>query len=1016
MDWIAQTAKQVRDLLDTQRWPEAWQPLIAHVPDWVLVAAGPVFVLFLSLLAGMSKQRAPKKVQALKAKRAPDAAQKAPASAASKSVKDEGRAFGRLTNDDGHRTVRVFISSTFIDMQRERDILVKDTFAALRAMLRTRGVELLEVDLRWGITQEQSERGDTLPTLLAEIDRCRPYFIGLLGDRYGWVPPGGALTPALKSAYPALAEAAGVSVTAMEIMYGVLTNPDTAARAFFFERDPNWDWKATLTVEERAAVADESPGDRDKLVTLKAAVRAKAGRIETYETPADIGLAVLKTLGADLDARFTEVEAPDAFEQTMRLHRAYARERRAQYIGGQPYIDQLDAWMSDADAKPILITGASGGGKSTLIANWVHAWREAHPKDIVFEHYLGASPDSAEPILVMRRLWDYLNRVTGEAVDLPSGDAKLMDLSAGLAQRLAQANAFVAHQGGQILLVLDGLDKLSAELNLRWLPQLPSIKLLASSLEGEAKIAALGSGWTALTVEPLRPEERRDFITDTLKMWGRNLLPAQIEEILMHPQSGNPLFLKTVLGELRVAATFARLEQTLDDYLTARDLPDLFALMLERLEEDCEPGLVEKALPLIWASRAGLEEAEILAIIGATPLAWASLRNGLGDGLRDQQGRLAFSHDYLNQAVASRYLANDDSKRDAHLTIAGQFEKHHVDARQAEELPFQLRAAGRFGDEKAWGRLEALLIDIDRFANLARRGDVELMSFWLPLKDLGREPEPLLCEKFMTRANNATTVSIADIDLSFSLMSFLRFNGIRGEPWERLCQWSVDSCAKSLGPTHRKTVIAMHNLAFAKYCRGDHHSARSLQEKVLEIDTRDFGSEAEETLAAKNNLAMMLKGMNETEAAGKLQQQVLEAHERWLGADHPDTLAARGNLAHTLYDLGEFQRALKLETQVMELAMRILGPDHHRTWVSMGNLAGTLFALGDFKAAEGLEQQVLDARLRVLGADHPATKLSMDNLAGILVSRYELEGDECLLDRADELRERAGLISTTLLM
>ncbi len=27
-----------------------------------------------------------------------------------------------------------------------------------------------------------------LPICLAEIRRCRPYFIGLLGERYGWVP------------------------------------------------------------------------------------------------------------------------------------------------------------------------------------------------------------------------------------------------------------------------------------------------------------------------------------------------------------------------------------------------------------------------------------------------------------------------------------------------------------------------------------------------------------------------------------------------------------------------------------------------------------------------------------------------------------------------------------------------------------------------------------------------------------------------------------------------------------
>jgi hypothetical protein len=50
-------------------------------------------------------------------------------------------------------------------------------------------VDIVDVDLRWGVTAEQTERGETLPLCLAEIDNCRPYIISLLGERYGWVPP-----------------------------------------------------------------------------------------------------------------------------------------------------------------------------------------------------------------------------------------------------------------------------------------------------------------------------------------------------------------------------------------------------------------------------------------------------------------------------------------------------------------------------------------------------------------------------------------------------------------------------------------------------------------------------------------------------------------------------------------------------------------------------------------------------------------------------------------------------------
>ncbi len=86
------------------------------------------------------------------------------------------------------RVVRVFISSTFRDFGVERDLLMKRVFPELRRRARSRFVEVIGVDLRWGITEEESQKGDTLPICLREIERSRPYFIGLLGERYGWTP------------------------------------------------------------------------------------------------------------------------------------------------------------------------------------------------------------------------------------------------------------------------------------------------------------------------------------------------------------------------------------------------------------------------------------------------------------------------------------------------------------------------------------------------------------------------------------------------------------------------------------------------------------------------------------------------------------------------------------------------------------------------------------------------------------------------------------------------------------
>ncbi|MDP8320806.1 MAG: tetratricopeptide repeat protein, partial [Candidatus Stygibacter australis] len=101
------------------------------------------------------------------------------------------------------QTFSIFISSTFIDMQAERDHLKNIVFPKVEEELRKNRVRLEVVDLRWGldtstINDESDREVRVLQVCLDEIKRCRPFFIGLLGDRYGWVPAEDRMKDAIK--------------------------------------------------------------------------------------------------------------------------------------------------------------------------------------------------------------------------------------------------------------------------------------------------------------------------------------------------------------------------------------------------------------------------------------------------------------------------------------------------------------------------------------------------------------------------------------------------------------------------------------------------------------------------------------------------------------------------------------------------------------------------------------------------------------------------------------------------
>lgn len=89
------------------------------------------------------------------------------------------------------RAIHVFISSSFVDMQAERDLILKRVLPLVNAQLKSRNITLVPIDLRWGVA-----RGANIVRIcLDEIDRCRsasktglPYIIALRSMRNGWVP------------------------------------------------------------------------------------------------------------------------------------------------------------------------------------------------------------------------------------------------------------------------------------------------------------------------------------------------------------------------------------------------------------------------------------------------------------------------------------------------------------------------------------------------------------------------------------------------------------------------------------------------------------------------------------------------------------------------------------------------------------------------------------------------------------------------------------------------------------
>ena len=912
------------------------------------------------------------------------------------------------------RQIRVFISSTFRDMQAERDVLVKKVFPQLRKLCEERAVAWTEVDLRWGITEQESSEGQVLPLCLAEIERCRPYFIGLLGERYGWVPEPDTISRDLLESQPWLKKNLHKSVTELEIIHGVLQSPKMRDRSLFYFRDPGYLKKLPADAKLND-FQSESVKSSEKLTELKNNIRAEysAGKLdypprENYPDPEVLGDLVLADFTALIEKLYPKSETPDPIDQEATLHDAYGRSRRLAFVGREELLDRMDKHAATSGAKPLVFTGESGCGKSALLAEWTAHWRESHRDDLVIQHYIGSTSESADWQGLVRRVLSELKRAFNIAEEVPVQPEAL---------NTAIQDWLVKTAGTRrIVLVFDSLNQLSATdataRQLGWLPFAfpPNVTLMVSSLTGESLDALRKRAWPELHVPLFGVDDIAPAALAYFKIFSKKPSDKLLAELKQAASATcNPLYLRAVLDELRQFGEHEKVEVRAADYLKSQDLPGLFDRILTRWEEDFGAELVRHSLNLIDCARFGLSETELLDLLGKNnaegehePLPrryWTPLFLAAENALAQRSGLLTFGHDFLRKAVETRYFKSLDEWDDVRLELADWFETiTEPTNRKLDELPALLR------DTESFERLARFLSDIPTFLRMREQPRLkwELHGYWLALEDRFDPVETY------QKALDAIEEDLPSDRLAyrFSQVALFHHDAGRYEAAEPLYRRALEGCERVLGKEHPDTLGSVNNLAALLCSKGDYAGAEPLYRRALGARERVLGKEHPDTLLSVNNLALLLDSKGDYAGAEPLDRRALEGYERVLGKEHPDTLLTVNNLAELVRSKGDYAGAEPLYRRALEGFERVLGKEHPSTLSSVNNLAKLLRSKGDYAGAEPLYRRALEARERVLGKEHPSTLSSVNNLAKLLDSKGDYAGAEPLDRRALEGRER----------
>lgn len=898
-----------------------------------------------------------------------------------------------------NRTVRIFLSSTFFDFGDERRLLVQEVFPELRARLRQRFVDLVDVDLRWGISAEEAEQGRVLSICLEEIDQCRPYFIAMLGERYGWVPPADRYDPALVEQRPWLGEHQGsASVTELEIMHAVLNDPAMAGHAFFYFRDPAYAHRLA------GDYVSSSPEDAARLALLKDRIRASGFPVvEDYPDTEALAERLKADLWAHLDVEFPAEKVPDFHELENLSHATFAASKLGSRFVADP---PLNMRLSDLVAEGhqcILVTGPAGIGKSTLLANWMQ--NDVPPATRVLHHFFEANENSANVIDFAQRLFELIRRETGCDAQIPEDRNGILR---GLPEWLAIAHAHAERTKQSWIIVLDGLDRLVTGRDLMWLPPFipKSIRFIVSCRPGAVRSALKRRGkWNSLELTPMEPERRESLLRGQLIAFKKQLNEKQISTIVGHSRADQPLFLCTLAEELRIFGSFEGLPVHIDSLLSSAEIGDLYKEILLRLEANHGVQGVRLALSALCLSDGGLTEDEILEFSGLSYQArWSPIRLALGDALSNMSGRIRPSHGHIRQAVRERYYTDLETKQALHKELAQWFGGQPFNRRAAKEQAAQLWMASDYN------ALLDLLSDRTIFDLVSQMGGkLRLQRYWHDI-EAALGVTPLDHYKGIWGQWRAEMSFNQRMSISARLQSFLRYCGAVDDFLLQLSLDYLQDCRTAYGDSDIRYLQQMGNCAETMAAHRDYlERARLLAEQACS-ETERLADGKQAALGAQFLiLAKICSKQRDYQPAIASARRSLMLQEAAENPDHPSVVPHLNCLTDILlakaggirkdkdgqivgsYQLGE---AIDLQARCLRILKGSRGLIHLDAAACMVRTGRVFSRCGKPEHALRAYTQAIETFTRLVGERHPLTRSARRGLNALSSRSAKTEAAE----------------------
>ena len=496
--------------------------------------------------------------------------------------------------------IRLFISSTFADMNRERQYFNAVLVPELTRRCMDRGVSFFNVDLRWGITEEDQMSGNVVPICLREIDNCRPFFIGILGNRYGSTLTG--ITDAARDAFPWLNDQMGKSVTELEMYYGVLRSSAGGERsncAFFFRSD---------ALSDQFYPEPENEEKQEKLGQLKRTIRQNE-RIPSYDYDSleEFGQKVLSVVSNWLDQEFPSVESAREARKNW-----YNNELLRDFVDLKNVQEFLDNYCVSS-TRSLMITGKGLRGKTTALTAWTpkegekilincgadeeYKYWPAVAHEIIsklcdLDESVGFPDFHAEASLYFMIFGGIGNR------DSEGDDSKHSMYYVTDGERESFRRGFVAWLRSikpimPVYIVINDLNLMSGSNadHLNWLPEETeeNVHLICSSNDDVILENAQAMSWNMKEIPLFSDQDAAEFLDGYMSIFGKGMSAQQKGNLLSSPLLRYPGYLKFIIRYFNNYGNFSNLDQLTETVGNMSADKELYSFMLDSMLDTLFP-------------------------------------------------------------------------------------------------------------------------------------------------------------------------------------------------------------------------------------------------------------------------------------------------------------------------------------------------------------------------------------------------------------------------------------------